>query len=154
MIGGALFGILIGTILVSFSSSIGASIAFLSARFLLSDWVQDKYKEKLITINNGIEKQGAYYLFTLRLIPLIPFFVINLAMGLTKMPLKVFYLVSQIGMLPATILYVNAGKELGKLESLSGILSPGLIVSFVILGVFPIILKKSLAWYKMRGETK
>jgi uncharacterized membrane protein YdjX (TVP38/TMEM64 family) len=148
--GGALFGLVIGTIIVSFASTIGATLACFVARFVLRDWVQGKLGDKLRTVNNGVEKEGAFYLFTLRLIPVFPFWLINLGMGLTKMPLRTFYWVSQVGMLAGTIVYVNAGKELGKIESLSGILSPTLILSFVLLGLFPIIAKKLLALYKKK----
>jgi uncharacterized membrane protein YdjX (TVP38/TMEM64 family) len=148
--GGALFGLLRGTIIVSFASSIGATLACFVSRFILLDWVQGKFGEKLRTVNSGIEREGPFYLFTLRLIPVFPFWMINLALGLTKMPLRTFYWVSQIGMLPATIVYVNAGKELAKIDSLSGILSPGLIISFVLLGLLPIVTKKAMAWYKSR----
>ena len=148
--GGAMFGFWIGFVVVSFASTIGATLACFVARFLLRDWVQNRFGDKLSTINNGIEKEGAFYLFSLRLVPIFPFFVINLAMGLTTMKLLTFYWVSQIGMLPGTMVYVNAGKELGKIESLSGILSPGLILSFVILGVFPITVKKLLTFYKQK----
>ena len=146
--GGALFGLLTGTIVVSFASTIGATLACSVSRFILRDWVQGKLGDKLKTINEGIEKNGAFYLFTLRLIPVFPFWLINLVMGLTKMPLKTYYMVSQAGMLPGTMVYVNAGKELAKINSPSGILSPGLIFSFVLLGLFPIITKKLLALYK------
>lgn len=148
--GGAMFGFWIGFVVVSFASTIGATLACFVARFLLRDWVQNRFGDKLSTINNGIEKEGAFYLFSLRLVPIFPFFVINLAMGLTTMKLLTFYWVSQIGMLPGTMVYVNAGKELGQIESLSGILSPGLILSFVILGVFPITVKKLLIFYKKK----
>ncbi|MGB5883465.1 MAG: TVP38/TMEM64 family protein [Desulfobulbales bacterium] len=148
--GGAMFGFWIGFVVVSFASTIGATLACFVARFLLRDWVQNRFGGKLSTINNGIEKEGAFYLFSLRLVPIFPFFVINLAMGLTTMKLVTFYWVSQIGMLPGTMVYVNAGKELGQIESLSGILSPGLILSFVILGVFPITVKKLLTFYKKK----
>jgi len=152
--GGALFGLLKGTIIVSFASSIGATLACFVSRFILRDWVQEKFKEKLITVNEGIDREGSFYLFTLRLIPVFPFWLINLILGLTKMPLRTFYWVSQIGMLPGTIVYVNAGKELGKIESLSGILSPGLVLSFLLLGLFPLITKKLLALYKSKsGES-
>jgi uncharacterized membrane protein YdjX (TVP38/TMEM64 family) len=152
--GGALFGLVIGTIIVSFASTIGATLACFVARFVLRDWVQGKLGDKLRTVNNGVEKEGAFYLFTLRLIPVFPFWLINLGMGLTKMPLRTFYWVSQVGMLAGTIVYVNAGKELGKIESLSGILSPTLILSFVLLGLFPILAKKSIAFYKSRKGAK
>ena len=146
--GGALFGFIVGTIAVSFASTIGATLACAVSRFLLQDWVQNKFGDKLKIINQGIENEGAFYLFTMRLIPALPFFVINLAMGLTKMPLRTFYWVSQLGMLAGTMVYVNAGKELAKIDSLSGILSPSLIISFVILGLFPLTIKKLMGWYR------
>ncbi len=148
--GGALFGLLVGTIVVSFASTIGATLACFVARFLLRDWVQGKFGAKLKTVNEGIEREGAFYLFTMRLIPAIPFWLINLVMGLTKMPLRTFYWVSQVGMFVGTIVYVNAGKELAKIDSLSGILSPSLIFSFVLLGIFPIAVKKLMALYKSK----
>ena len=148
--GGALFGLVAGTVIVSFASTIGATLACFVSRFILRDWIQNKFGDKLKTVNEGVEKEGAFYLFTLRLIPVFPFWLINLVMGLTKMPLKTFYWVSQVGMLAGTIVYVNAGKELGKIESLSGILSLPLILSFVLLGLFPIITKKLLGWYKKK----
>ena len=138
---GAVFGLLAGTIIVSFASSIGATLAFLSSRYVLRDWVQGKFGSRLAEINKGIEKDGAFYLFTLRLVPLIPFFLINLLMGLTRMKAGTFYWVSQLGMLAGTVVYVNAGTQLGKIDSLSGILSPALIGSFVLFGVFPLIAK-------------
>lgn len=137
---------------VSFASTIGATVAFIVARYLLRDWVQSKFGNKLDKINRGIEQDGAFYLFTLRLIPVFPFFVINTVIALTPMRVFTYYWVSQIGMFPATIVYVNAGKELGKLESLSGLLSPSLILSFVLLGIFPLIMKKALAWYQGKRE--
>ena len=148
--GGALFGFVVGTIVVSFASTIGATLACFVSRFLLRDWVQNKFGDKLETINQGIENEGAFYLFTMRLIPALPFFVINLAMGLTKMRLWTFYWVSQLGMLAGTMVYVNAGKELAKIDSLAGILSPSLIVSFIILGLFPLTVKKLMGWYQKR----
>lgn len=148
--GGALFGLATGIILVSFASSIGATLACLVSRFLLRDWVQGRFGERLTGINEGIRREGAFYLFTLRLIPIFPFFVINLVLGLTNMPLRTFYWVSQVGMLPGTVVYVNAGKELGKIESLGGILSPSLILSFALLGLFPIVAKRLVATYRAR----
>lgn len=142
--GGALFGLWTGTVVVSFASSIGATLACFVARFVLRDWVQRRFGGKLGRVNEGIQSEGAFYLFTLRLVPVFPFWLINLVMGLTRMPLRTFYWVSQIGMLPGTIVYVNAGRELGKVESVSGIFSPGLIISFMILGIFPIAVKKTL----------
>ncbi|MEE8211776.1 MAG: TVP38/TMEM64 family protein, partial [Acidiferrobacterales bacterium] len=130
LVGGAIFGLLWGTVIISFASTIGATLAFLVSRFLLYDWVQSKFGERLTTINEGVKKDGAFYLFTLRLVPAFPFFVINLLMGLTPIRVLTFYLVSQVGMFPGTIVYVNAGTQIAKIESLSGILSPGLIASF------------------------
>jgi uncharacterized membrane protein YdjX (TVP38/TMEM64 family) len=148
--GGALFGFAVGVIAVSFASSIGASLAFLASRYILRGWVEKKLGDRLATINAGIEKEGAFYLFSLRLIPVFPFWIINLLMGLTRMRLITFYWVSQVGMLAGTMVYVNAGKELGKIDSLSGILSPGLIASFVALGLFPLAVKKAMNWYRAR----
>ncbi|HEU5296958.1 MAG TPA: FAD-dependent oxidoreductase [Burkholderiaceae bacterium] len=139
---GAIFGLLVGTIIVSFASSIGATLAFLAARFVLRDSVQARFGARLAEIDKGVAKEGAFYLFTLRLVPLVPFFVINLAMGLTRMKTRTFYWVSQLGMLAGTVVYVNAGTQLAKIDSLKGILSPELIGSFVLLGVFPLIAKK------------
>ncbi len=148
--GGALFGLVAGTVAVSFASTIGATLACFAARFLLRDWVQQKVGDRLSKLNDGIAREGSFYLFTLRLIPLFPFWLINLAMGLTKMRLVTFYWVSQVGMLPGTIVYVNAGKELAKIDSLEGIMSPSLLFSFVLLGVFPLIVKKAMGWYRKK----
>jgi uncharacterized membrane protein YdjX (TVP38/TMEM64 family) len=137
LIAGALFGVLMGTIIVSFASTIGATLAFLSARFVLRDWVQGKFGERLRAIDEGLEKDGAFYLFTLRLIPVFPFFVINLLMGLTRIKTGTFFWVSQLGMLPATIVFVNAGTQISRIESTAGLLSPTLIASFVALALFP-----------------
>ena len=142
LVGGAAFGLLWGLLLVSFASSLGATLAFLASRFLLRDWVQKRFGERLRAINAGIEKDGGFYLFTLRLVPVFPFFVINLLMGLTPIRTRTFYWVSQLGMLAGTLVYVNAGTQLAKIDSLSGILSPGLLGSFALLGVFPLIAKK------------
>ncbi|MFV2056416.1 MAG: FAD-dependent oxidoreductase [Thiohalomonadales bacterium] len=148
--GGGVFGLLEGSIVVSFASTIGATLAFLVSRYILQDSVQAKFGSKLKTINEGIEKEGALYLFTLRLIPLFPFFVINLIMGLTPIKTIKFYLVSQLGMLPGTIVFVNAGSQLANIESLGDILSPALLGSFALLGVFPIITKKIMDVVKAR----
>jgi uncharacterized membrane protein YdjX (TVP38/TMEM64 family) len=148
--GGAMFGLVIGTIVISFASTIGATLACLVARYLLREGVQKKFKDKLVRINAGIDKEGGFYLFSLRLVPIFPFFVINLVMGLTSIPLRTFFWVSQLGMLPGTVVYVNAGKELAKIDSLAGILSPGLLVSFVLLGLLPILTKKLLAILRQR----
>ena len=151
---GALFGNLVGLIMVSFASSIGATLAFLVSRFLLRDYVQNKFGDKLKAINAGVEKEGAFYLFTLRLVPVFPFFVINLAMGLTPIKTLAFYLVSQVGMLAGTFVYVNAGTQIGKLESLQGILSPELLLSFALLGIFPLAAKKIINLIKARRAGK
>jgi pyruvate/2-oxoglutarate dehydrogenase complex dihydrolipoamide dehydrogenase (E3) component/uncharacterized membrane protein YdjX (TVP38/TMEM64 family) len=148
--GGAIFGLLWGTVIVSFASSIGATLAFLVSRFVLRSTVEDKFGKRLTEINRGVEKDGAFYLFTLRLIPVVPFFVINLLMGLTKMKARTFYWVSQVGMLAGTLVYVNAGTQLAQIESLQGILSPGLIGSFVLLGIFPLIARKIVEFVKKR----
>ncbi len=148
--GGALFGFWSALFVVSFASSIGATLAFLVARFLLRDSVQRRFGDKLRAINAGIEKEGAFYLFSLRLVPLFPFFVINLLMGLTPLRAPLFYLVSQIGMLPGTIVYVNAGTQLGKIDSAAAILSPTLLFSFVLLGLFPLVATRLLSGFKRR----
>lgn len=142
LLAGALFGVLTGTILVSFASTIGASLAFLAARFLLRDSVQKKFGARLKAINDGVERDGAFYLFTLRLVPAFPFFVVNMLMGLTPIKLPTYFVVSQIGMLAGTIVFVNAGTQLAELDSLAGILSPAILGSFVLLGMFPLIAKK------------
>jgi pyruvate/2-oxoglutarate dehydrogenase complex dihydrolipoamide dehydrogenase (E3) component/uncharacterized membrane protein YdjX (TVP38/TMEM64 family) len=139
---GAIFGLLAGTIIVSFASSLGATLAFLMSRYVLRDSVNARFGALLSDVDRGMAKEGAFYLFTLRLVPLFPFFLINLLMGLTKMKTGTFYWVSQVGMLAGTIVYVNAGTQLAKIDSLQGILSPGLLGSFVLLGVFPIVAKK------------
>ena len=147
---GGFFGLVAGTLITSFASAIGAAIACFLSRYLLRPWVQEKLGRRAGRINEGVDREGALYLFTLRLIPVFPFWMINLAMGLTTMPLSRFYWVSQLGMLPATIVYVNAGQELARVTSLKGILSPGLVVSFVLIGVLPLTAKKALALYRAR----
>jgi uncharacterized membrane protein YdjX (TVP38/TMEM64 family) len=148
LVAGALFGLVTGSIIVSFASSIGATLAFLSSRFLLRDWVSSKFGERMQAIDDGFARDGAFYLFTLRLIPLFPFFVVNLLMGLTRIKTVPFYWVSQIGMLPATIVFVNAGTQISKVESTSGLLSPTLIGSFILLGCFPWIARGLVAAVK------
>lgn len=150
LLAGALFGLLEGFILVSFASTLGATLAMLSSRFLLRDWVQSRFGQRLAGIDAGIEREGAFYLFALRLVPVFPFFLINLAMGLTRLPARTYWWVSQLGMLPGTLVFVNAGRELGKLDSLAGILSPGLLGAFVLLGVFPLIARKLLGLIQAR----
>ncbi|PIP02430.1 MAG: pyridine nucleotide-disulfide oxidoreductase [Zetaproteobacteria bacterium CG12_big_fil_rev_8_21_14_0_65_54_13] len=149
--GGALFGLMAGTIIVSFASSAGALLAFLVSRYVLRDMVHAKFDgERLRAINAGIKRDGAFYLFTLRLIPLFPFFLINLLMGLTAIRGVTFYWISQLGMLAGTIVYVNAGTQLAQLDSLSGILSPALIFSFALLGLFPLLARKAVALIRAR----
>ena len=148
--GGAIFGLGWGLLIVSFASSIGATLAFLTARFLLRDSVQARFGQRLAEVDRGIRKDGAFYLFTLRLIPVVPFFVINLLMGLTNMKAWTFYWVSQLGMLAGTAVYVNAGTQLGQLTSLQGIVSPGLLGSFVLLGLFPLIARRVVETVQQR----
>jgi pyruvate/2-oxoglutarate dehydrogenase complex dihydrolipoamide dehydrogenase (E3) component/uncharacterized membrane protein YdjX (TVP38/TMEM64 family) len=142
LLGGAVFGLVVGTVVVSFASSIGATLAMLVARYMLRDAVQARFGARLADVDKGIEREGALYLFTLRLVPVFPFFVINLLLGLTKMKAATFYWVSQLGMLAGTLVYVNAGTQLARIDSLQGILSLGLVISFVLLGLFPLIAKK------------
>ncbi len=148
--GGAVFGVLWGTLIVSFASSIGATLAFLAARFLLRDWVKSRFSTRLQAIDEGVNRDGAFYLFTLRLVPLFPFFMINLVMGLTPIKARTFYWISQVGMLAGTVVYVNAGTQLAKIDSLSGILSPALLGSFALLGLFPLVAKKMLEFITQR----
>jgi pyruvate/2-oxoglutarate dehydrogenase complex dihydrolipoamide dehydrogenase (E3) component/uncharacterized membrane protein YdjX (TVP38/TMEM64 family) len=150
LVAGAIFGLMWGTIIVSFASSAGATLALLASRFVLRDWVQQRFARQLQGINRGMEKEGAFYLFTLRLIPAVPFFAINLAMGLTPIRLWTFYWVSQLGMLPGTLVYVNAGTQLGRIESLQGIVSFQLVGAFVLLGIFPLAAKRLLEAYRAR----
>jgi dihydrolipoamide dehydrogenase len=148
--GGAVLGLFWGTVIVSFASAVGATVAFLIARFLLRDIVQARFGNRLQAINAGIEKDGPFYLFTLRLVPMFPFFIINLLMALTPMRAKTFYWVSQVGMLPATLVYVNAGTQLARIESISDLLSPTVLVSFALLGLFPLITKKTVDFIQAR----
>lgn len=146
--GGALFGLVTGTLVVSFASSLGASLACLAARYLLRDWVSRRFASQFEKINQGVAQEGAFYLFSLRLIPLFPFFLINLLMGLTRMPLVTFYWVSQVGMLAGTLVYVNAGSQLAQIDSLGAILSPRLLISFAALGLFPLAARRALSWWR------
>src|SRR2546429_374424 len=145
---GAIFGLLWGTVVVSFASSIGATLAFLSSRFLFREAVRSRFGDRLRAIDAGLEKEGAFYLFALRLAPVVPFVLVNLLMGLTPIRTRTFYWVSQIGMLPATIVYVNAGTQLATVKSLSGILSPTLIGSLVLIGIFPLVAKHAVEVFK------
>jgi pyruvate/2-oxoglutarate dehydrogenase complex dihydrolipoamide dehydrogenase (E3) component/uncharacterized membrane protein YdjX (TVP38/TMEM64 family) len=147
---GAIFGLVVGTIIVSFASTLGATCAMLISRYVLRDSMDKRFGAKLAELNKGIEKEGAFYLFTLRLLPLLPFFVLNVLMGLTKMKTWTYMWVSQLGMLAGTVAYVNAGTEIAKIDSLRSILSPGLIGSFVLLGLFPLLMKKVIDFFKKR----
>ncbi|MCE3013172.1 MAG: FAD-dependent oxidoreductase, partial [Proteobacteria bacterium] len=148
--GGAIFGLWQGFVIVSFASSLGATLAFLVTRYVLRDSVEKKFKTQLQGINEGIKREGSFYLFTLRLVPLFPFFLINMLMGLTQMRVWVFYIVSQVGMILGTLVYVNAGTQLAQLDSGAGILTPKLILSFVLLGIFPLLSKKLIDALKAR----
>lgn len=150
--GSAVFGVAWGLLLVSFASSIGATLAFLSARFLLRDWVTARFGDKLATFHSGMAKEGAFYLLSLRLIPIFPFFLVNLLMGLTPIRVSTYYWVSQLGMLPGTFVYVLAGSELGQLTSTGNILSPGLMVALTLLGLMPWLVKKVTAKLALRRQ--
>lgn len=148
--GGAIFGLLWGTVLVSFASTIGATLAFLASRYLFHDPVQARFAGRLAAVNAGVARDGAWYLFMLRLVPVFPFFAVNLVMGLTPMRTMVFFLISQAGMLPATAIYVNAGTEIARISAPGDILSPRLIASLVLLGAFPLIAKKTVDLIRRR----
>jgi pyruvate/2-oxoglutarate dehydrogenase complex dihydrolipoamide dehydrogenase (E3) component/uncharacterized membrane protein YdjX (TVP38/TMEM64 family) len=148
--GGAIFGLWQGLLIVSFASTVGATLAFLASRFLLRDWVEARFGQRLADINAGVNREGGFYLFTLRLTPVVPFFLINLLMGLTRMKVWTYYWVSQIGMLAGTAVYVNAGTQLAQLDSVKGILSPALLGSFVLLGIFPLIARRIVAAVQKR----
>ena len=141
LLGGFLFGNLLGVTLVSFASSIGATFAFLISRYFFGDFFRSKFAKFYKEVNEGIEKDGVIYLLSLRLIPIIPFLIINLTFGLTRMRASLFYIISQIGMLPATLVYVNAGTQLSSIENPSDILSLKMILSFCLLGIFPFLVK-------------
>ena len=146
LLGGALFGRVLGTVLVSAASTLGATLAFLGSRYLLGDWVQSRYGGRLRAINEGIERDGAYYLFMLRLVPLVPFFLINLGMGLTPIGVGTYVVTSWAGMLLGTFLYVNAGTAIATIESPADVLSPTILISFVALGVVPLLIRKLVRW--------
>jgi pyruvate/2-oxoglutarate dehydrogenase complex dihydrolipoamide dehydrogenase (E3) component/uncharacterized membrane protein YdjX (TVP38/TMEM64 family) len=150
MAAGALFGLGLGVLVVSISATVGATLAMLSSRYLLREWVQARWGKKLEPIQQGIDKDGAFYLFSLRLLPLVPFFLLNLAMGLTRMKVVTYFWVSQVGMLAGTVAYVNAGTQLASIQSLSGILSPAVWGSFALLALLPFIIQKALAWWNRR----
>jgi uncharacterized membrane protein YdjX (TVP38/TMEM64 family) len=151
---GAIFGLLWGMVLVSFASSLGATLAFLTSRFILHDAIQKRFADRLKKINAGVRRDGVFYLISLRLIPVFPFFIINLVMGLTHMPARTFYWASQVGMLPLTLVIVNAGTELAKIENLKDILSPTLLVSLVLIGLFPLVARKVVEKINERRHRK
>ncbi len=149
---GAIFGLLQGLIIVSFASTIGATLAMLVSRLILRDSIQNRFAAQLKTVNAGMEKEGAFYLFALRLVPIVPFFVINLVMGVTRISTRTFFWVSQVGMLAGTVVYVNAGTQLAQIESMSGILTPKIFLSFALLGLFPLIAKHGLNRWRQQKQ--
>lgn len=148
LLSGALFGLIVGTILASISSTLGATLAFLASRHLLRDTIQSKFGKSFEKINQGIEKEGGFYLFTIRMIPAFPFFLVNLVMGLTRIDTFTYMWTSMAGMFLGTTVYVNAGTQLSELESASGIFSPAIIMSFVALGIFPVFAKKLINYLR------
>lgn len=148
--GGAVFGLWWGLALVSFASSVGATLAMVIARKVFGEVVQARFARQLATVNRGLERDGGFYLFSIRMVPLFPFFVVNLVMGLTPISVWRFYWVSQVGMLAGTFVYVFAGTQLASVERLSDVLSPGLILALSLLGLFPLLARKSLAWFRGR----
>lgn len=149
---GAVFGLAWGLVLVSFASTAGATLAMLIARRLLGDYVQRRFAPQLVAVNRGLARDGGFYLFSIRMVPLLPFFVVNLVMGLTTLPVWTFYWVSQLGMLPGTVLYVFAGTRLAALERPSDVLDPALIVALSLLGLFPLLARHLLRWLRrVRG---
>ncbi|EMN1408555.1 TVP38/TMEM64 family protein [Enterobacter cloacae] len=147
LLGGALFTLWEGTVLVSFASTLGATLAMLASRYLLRDWVQRQFARQMTTVNAGMARDGTGYLFALRLMPLFPFFLVNLLMGLTRITVRRYWWVSQVAMLPATVVFLNAGRELGKVASLRDILSPGMVFAFTLLGLLPLATRRLLSRY-------
>lgn len=141
---GALFGRWLGTVVVSFASTAGATLAFLGSRYLLRDWVQARLGPRIDAINRGVERDGIFYLLTLRLLPIVPFWFVNLSMGLTRLPLRTFWWVSQLGMLPMTFVYVNAGTELAEIKEIKDIASPTLVIAMVLIGLAPLAIRLGL----------
>ena len=150
VVGGALFGFWKGVPIASFAAALGATLAFWLSRFVLHNSVQRHFGERLAAVNAGIAKDGAFYLFSLRLVPVIPFFIINLVMGLSPMRTWTFFGATQAGMLAGILIYVNAGTQLAEVDDLGDILSPGLLGSLVLLGVFPLLARKVLVWIRSR----
>jgi uncharacterized membrane protein YdjX (TVP38/TMEM64 family) len=150
--GGAVFGLAWGLVLVSFASSAGATLAMLISRRLLGDIVQQKFARQLESVNSGLARDGGFYLFSIRMVPLFPFFVVNLVMGLTPIRTWTFYWVSQVGMLAGTFVYVFAGTQLASVEGVGDVLSPGLIVALSLLGLFPLLARKAVSWMRRARE--
>lgn len=150
---GALFGFWTGTAAVSVLSTLGATLACALSRYLLRDWVRARFADRLTSMDEGIRREGVYYLFGLRLIPAVPFFLINLGMGLTPMPLRAYALVSWAGMLPGTMVFVNAGRELAKIDSLGSVLSPGLMTSLALMGILPLAARKLMSRFRPKPST-
>jgi len=150
---GGLFGFWTSLIAVSFASTIGATLACFVSRYILKDWVQETFGSKIKKIDDGIKKEGAFYLFTLRLVPIFPFFAVNLVMGITSLPLKTYFWVSQLGMLPGTAVFVNAGKQLATINDVSDVLHPVHLVSFALLGIFPLLAKYLLKFIRKVKES-
>jgi len=152
--GGAIFGFWIGALLVSVASTIGATVACFVSRTLLKDWVQQRFGDRLAPVNKGVEEDGGFYLFSIRLVPVFPFFLVNLLMGLTPIKLSTFFFVSQLGMLPGTLVYVNAGKQLANINSVGQVMSPELLGSFVLLAAFPLLARKIMSAINFRREVE
>jgi len=148
IIAGALFGLIPGVLLTSFASSIGSTLCFLMSRFVLRNYIENKYQKYVEKVNSGISKDGVFYLFFLRLSPIFPFFIVNLIFGLTRMKATTFYIISQIGMLIGTVVFVNAGVQLAKINSINDILSFNIIISFMLIGLVPFIIKKIIERFK------
>lgn len=151
--GASVFGFWVSLLAVSVASTVGATLAFLGARYVFRDWVARRFAAVMARVDHGVRKDGIFYLFSLRLVPVVPFFLVNLLMGLTSMPTRTYYLVSQVGMLPGTAVYVYAGQELGRIRTTADIFSPGLVAAFVLLAVFPWMTRHALAWYRGRRMT-
>jgi uncharacterized membrane protein YdjX (TVP38/TMEM64 family) len=148
--GASVFGFWVSLVAISFASTVGATLAFMGARYVFRDWVARRFMEPMRRVDEGVRKDGLFYLFSLRLVPVVPFFLVNLLMGLTRMPTRTYYWVSQVGMLPGTAVYVYAGQELGRIRTTADIFSPGLVAAFVLLAVFPWMTRSALAWYRGR----
>jgi uncharacterized membrane protein YdjX (TVP38/TMEM64 family) len=150
---GAVFGLIWGLAMVSFASTMGATAAMLISRTLLGDWVQQRFTGQLSSVNEGLQRDGTFYLFSIRMVPLFPFFIVNLVMGLTRISAWQFYWVSQVGMFAGTVVFVFAGTQLAGISSLGDVLSPGLIAALSLLGLFPLLARKSIGWLRSNRQT-